>query len=84
MKKSSLLATAAVAGLLLGSQAAFADHKPDHKAKKTTDGKSHCKDGKHTCKDHDGKAACDGKAGCDGKKEAAAPAVEAAPAPKKP
>lgn len=82
MKKSHLLVSCAVAGLLMGSQAAMADH---HEESKTKDGKAGCKgkdtckskDGKDTCHSKEGKASCktkDGKAscganGCDSKEE---------------
>lgn len=68
MKKSSLLVSCAVAGLMLGSQAALADHH-EEKGKETKDGKAACKskDGKASCQTKDGKATCktkDGKASC--------------------
>ena len=60
MKNSKLLMSVAVAGMLLGSQVAFAH---EHDEKKTEEGKAGCqgkdkKDGKHSCKSKDGKNAC--------------------------
>lgn len=77
MKNSKLLVSCAVAGMLLGSQAALADN---HKKKDTADhGKGGCKgkdakEEKHTCKGAeakkaDGKGGCNGKAGCEAKEE---------------
>lgn len=63
MKKSHLLVSCAVAGLLLGSQAAMANH---HEEGETKDGKAsgkHEKDGKHSCEGKDGKHSCKGKEG---------------------
>ena len=80
MKNSKFLVSCAVAGMLLGAQAALAEEvKPE-------EGKNGCKgkDGKHQCKSEDGKASCKGKDakkkvegahacsgpnGCDGKEE---------------
>lgn len=72
MKKSHLLVSCAVAGLLLGSQAALADHHEE-------EGKSGCKskEGKEGCQGKDGKASDDkkkdahscGANGCESKKE---------------
>lgn len=71
--KKSLLVSCAIAGLVLGSQAALANH---HEKKKDEEGKSGCKgkdakEGKSGC---NGKAAAEGDhscgaAGCEGKKE---------------
>lgn len=66
MKKKNLLVTCAVAGMLVGSQAALA--QTDAKAGKAeaSQGKNHCKgEGKDHC---DGKAKCEGKNKCKGKK----------------
>ena len=74
MKNSKLLVSCAVAGMLLGAQAAFADEA------KKEEGKNGCKgkDGKHKCKSEEGKDAkkkvdgahaCSGPNGCDGKEE---------------
>ncbi len=70
--KKSLLVSCAVAGLILGSQAALADH---HEEKKNEEGKSGCKgkdakEGKASCKGEakDGSHGC-GANGCQDKKK---------------
>ncbi|MFP5458929.1 MAG: hypothetical protein ACLGG7_09370 [Bacteriovoracia bacterium] len=59
MKNSKFLMSVAVAGMLVGSQAALADH---HNEKKAEEGKAGCsgksKDEKHSCKSKDGKHSC--------------------------
>lgn len=75
MKKSSLLVSCAVAGLILGGQNAFAsEHQKkvtDEQDKNGCQGKNSCKgkdgkDGKNSCKGKDGKNSCKGKKKTDG------------------
>ncbi len=77
MKNSKFLVSCAVAGMLLGAQAALAEET------KVEEGKNGCKgkDGKHKCKGEEeaktkdakkkveGAHACSGPNGCDGKEE---------------
>lgn len=78
MKKKNLLVTCAVAGMLMGAQAAMAHEETTEASTKAAEGKNHCKgegknhcDGKHSCKGEkakkDGANACSGANGCDGK-----------------
>ena len=74
MKKSKLLASVAIAGMILGAQVAKADHHEE--GTKEEKGKNSCK-GKDTnsCngKKAEGKNACSGANSCDGKEHPAAP-----------
>lgn len=80
MKKTNLLVACAVAGLMLGSQAAMADNHEQEEGKNGCQGKNTCKsqkeknscaskEGKNTCKSKkaEGANACSGANGCDGK-----------------
>ncbi len=74
MKKSKLLASVAIAGMILGAQVAKADHHEEEK--KEEKGKNSCKGKeKNSCKGKkaDGANACSGANGCDGKEHPAAP-----------
>lgn len=75
MKKSKLLASVAVAGMILGAQVAKADHHEEEGAKEGKE-KNSCKGKeKNSCKGKkvEGKNACSGQNGCDGKEHPAAP-----------
>ncbi|MFL5785382.1 MAG: hypothetical protein ACJ76H_12265 [Bacteriovoracaceae bacterium] len=70
MKKSKLLASVALASMIVGSQVALADHTKEHKAEEKE--KNSCKGKeKNSCKGKEGKMegknACSGNNGCDGK-----------------
>lgn len=76
MKKSKLLASVAVAGMILGAQVALADHHEE--GTKEEQGKNSCKgkngcEGKKDGKKAKGSNACSGANGCDGKEHPAAP-----------
>lgn len=88
MKKSKLLASVALAGMIMGAQVAVADHheegakeeqgKNSCKGKNTCKSekeKNTCKTGKNSCKGKkaEGANACSGSNGCDGKEHPAAP-----------
>lgn len=64
MKNQKFLVSCAVAGLLLGSQAALADEHKEKTGKNGCQGKNSCKgeDGKNSCKTEDGKNSCKGEA----------------------
>lgn len=74
MKKSKLLASVAIAGMILGAQVAKADNHEEEK--KEEKGKNSCKGkDKNSCKGKkaEGSNACSGANGCDGKTHPAAP-----------
>ena len=81
MKKSKLLASVAIAGMVVGAQVAKADHHKGHKKgeknsceskeKNSCKGKekNSCTGKKEEGKKVEGKSACSGPHGCDGKME---------------
>jgi hypothetical protein len=73
MKKTNLLIACAVAGLMMGSQAAMADqHEGEAEGKNGCQGKNSCKghkkEGKNSCKSHkkEGKNSCKSSKKTDG------------------
>ena len=67
MKNKNFLMSVAVAGLLLGTQAALADHETEsaEEGKNGCQGKNSCKgqkaEGKNSCHSKEGKNSCKGK-----------------------
>ncbi len=84
MKNSKLLASVALAGVIMGAQVALADHHDE--GAKEEQGKNSCKGkDKNSCggqeKKKEGANACSGMNGCEGKEESHPAAPEK---PKKP